>query len=87
MATLKQDTTIDEDAVKADRSEVQIIERYRTQGLLPPVEQTVAPGAERFLKLVTIKKLLVYGDATPAIRAKLDGFGAGYLTPFAGLSP
>lgn len=63
-----------------------IIERYRTKGLLPHVEQTFAPFAERFLKLATIKKLFVYGDTTPEIRAKLDGFGAEYLTPFAGFS-
>ena len=82
----KPDTTIYEYVVNADRSEVHIVERYRTHGLLPHVEQTFAPVAERFLKLVTIKKLFVYGDMTPAIRAKLDGFGAEYLTPFAGFS-
>lgn len=80
------DTTIYEYAVNADRTEVHILERYRTHGLLPHIEQTFAPFAERFLRLVTIKKLFVYGDITPVIRAKLDGFGAEYLTPFAGFS-
>jgi hypothetical protein len=80
------DTTIYEYVVNADDTVVHIVERYRTQGLLPHVEQTFTPFAERFLKLATIKKLFVYGDTTPAIRAKLDGFGAEYLTPFAGFS-
>jgi quinol monooxygenase YgiN len=80
------DTTIYEYLVNADRTVVHIIERYRTQGLLPHVEQTFTPFAERFLKLASIDKLYVYGDTTPAIRAKLDGFGAEYLTSFAGFS-
>jgi quinol monooxygenase YgiN len=80
------DTTIYEYVVNADRTAVHIVERYRTQGLLPHVEQTFAPFAERFLKLATIEKLFVYGDATAAIRAKLDAFGAVYFTPFAGFS-
>jgi hypothetical protein len=80
------DTTIYEYVVNADRTAVHIVERYRTQGLLPHVEQTFMPFAERFLKLVKVEKLFVYGDTTPAIRAKLDRFGAVYLTPFAGFS-
>ena len=80
------DTTIYEYVVNADRTAVHIVERYRTQGVLPHVEQTFAPFAERFLKLATIEKLFVYGDTTPAIRAKLDGFGAEYFASFAGFS-
>lgn len=80
------DTTIYEYLANADRTAVHIIERYRTQGLLPHVEQTFTPYAERFLKLAKFEKLFVYGDTTPAIRAKLDGLGAEYLTPFAGFS-
>lgn len=86
-ATRKEpDTTIYEYVVNADRTAIHIVERYRTQGLLPHVEQTFMPFAERFLKLVKVEKLFVYGDTTPAIRAKLDGFGAVYLTSFAGFS-
>jgi quinol monooxygenase YgiN len=86
-ATSKEpDTTTYEYVVNADRTVVHIVERYRTQGLLPHVEQTFSPFAERFLELATIEKLYVYGDTTPEIRAKLDGFGAAYLTPFAGFS-
>lgn len=80
------DTTIYEYVVNAERTAVHIVERYRTNGLLPHIEQTFAPFAERFLKLATIDKVFVYGDTTPAIRAKLDGFGAVYLTPLAGFS-
>jgi hypothetical protein len=65
---------------------VHVVERYCTQGLLSHVEQTFTPFTERLLELVKIDKLFVYGDTTPAIRPKLDGFGAEYLTPFAGFS-
>lgn len=80
------DTITYEYVVNADRSVVHIVERYLTRGVLPHVEQTFTPFAERFLELAKIEKLYVYGDATPEIRAKLDGFGAEYLTPFAGFS-
>lgn len=80
------DTLTYEYVVSADRTAVHIVERYRPNGLLPHVEQTFAPFAERFLKLATIKRLFVYGDTTPQIRAKLDGFGAEYFTPFAGFA-
>lgn len=86
-ATSKEaDTTTYEYVVNADHSAVHIVERYRTAGLLPHVEETFSPYAEQFLSLATIDKLYVYGDTTPEIRAKLDGFGAVYLTPFAGFS-
>ncbi|KGB22148.1 hypothetical protein AtDm6_2550 [Acetobacter tropicalis] len=72
--------------VNADKSVVHIVEKYRTQGLLPHVQQTFTPFAERFLDFAKVEKLFVYGDTTPDIRATLDGFGAQYLTPFAGFS-
>lgn len=80
------DTTIYEYVVNEARTEVHIIERYRTAGLLPHVEQTFAPYAEQFLKLATIEKVHVYGDPTPEIRAKLDGFGALYFAPLTGFA-
>lgn len=80
------DTTTYEYVVNAEHTVVHIIERYRMRGVLPHVEETFSPFADRFLALATIEKLYVYGDTTPEIRAKLDGFGAEYLTPFAGFS-
>lgn len=86
-ATSKEpDTTTYEYVVNADKSVVHIVEKYRTQGLLPHVQQTFTPFAERFLDFAKVEKLFVYGDTTPDIRATLDGFGAQYLTPFAGFS-
>jgi quinol monooxygenase YgiN len=86
-ATSKEaDTTTYEYVVNAERTVIHIVEKYCTKGLLPHVEQTFAPFAERFLDLAKIDKLYVYGDTTSEIRAKLDGFGAEYLTPFAGFS-
>jgi quinol monooxygenase YgiN len=86
-ATSKEpDTLTYEYVVNADHNAVHIVERYRTPGVLPHIEKTFAPFAEKFLSLVKIEKLFVYGETTPAIRAKLDGFGAIYLTPFDGLN-
>lgn len=80
------DTLAYEYVVNADRSAVHIVERYRLPGLLPHVETTFAPFAEAFLSLARIEALFVYGRPTPEIRAKLDGFGATYLTPFDGFT-
>ena len=86
-ATSKEaDTLTYEYVVNADHTTIHIMERYRMAGVLPHVEQTFAPYADEFLSLVTIDALLVYGDPTPEIRAKLDGFGATYLAPFAGFT-
>lgn len=80
------DTLTYEYVVNAARTEVHIVERYRIAGLLPHVQQTFAPFAEKFLSLARIEKLYVYGETTPEIRTVLDGFGAIYLTPFAGFT-
>lgn len=86
-ATAKEPETLTyEYVVTADHSVAHIVERYRTPGLLPHVEKTFAPFAEQFLSLAKIEKLFVYGETTPEIRAKLDGFGAIYLAPFDGFS-
>lgn len=79
-------TTIYEYVVNDAHTVVHIVERYKTEGLLPHVVETFTPYAEQFLKLATIEKLYVYGETTPAIRAKLDGFGAEYLRPLAGFA-
>jgi quinol monooxygenase YgiN len=84
--SLEPDTTIYEYVVNADRTQVHIIERYRPQGLLPHVEETFAPYAEQFLKLARIERVFVYGETTPEIRAKLDGFGAQYFSSVAGFA-
>ena len=73
-------------SVNADKSAVHIVERYRTEALLSHLEETFAPFAQRFLELVTIKSLYVYGTTTPEIRAKLGDFGAVYMTPFDGFT-
>ncbi len=80
------DTLTYEFVVRADHAEVHIIESYRPRGLLPHTLETFGPFAERFLKLAKIERLYVYGETTPEIREVLDGFGAIYLTPFAGFS-
>lgn len=73
-------------SVNQERTAVHIVERYRTAALLGHVERTFTPFADRFLELVTIERLSVYGRTTPEIRAKLDAFGAVYLTVFDGFT-
>lgn len=86
-ATRKElDTTIYEYVANKAHTVVHIVERYRTRGLLSHVLETFTPYADQFLKLAKIERLYVYGDTTEEIRAKLDGFGAEYLTPIAGFS-
>jgi hypothetical protein len=82
----EEDTLTYEYLVNEDQSAAHIIERYRMPGVLPHVEQTFSPFAEAFLSLAKIEKLYVYGQPTPEIRTKLDGFGAIYLTPFDGFT-
>lgn len=85
-ARQETDTLTYEYVVSADRKAVHIVERYRMAGVLPHIEETFAPYAEAFLSFATIEALFVYGEPTPDIRARLDGFGAVYLTPFDGFS-
>ena len=86
-ATSKEpDTLTYEYVVSEDHTTVHIIERYRAAGLLPHVERPFAPCAEEFLALARIWKLYVYGETTAEMRAKLDGFGAVYLSPFDGFA-
>jgi hypothetical protein len=54
--------------------------------VLSHVESTFGPYAERFLKLASIEKLYVYGEPTADLRAKLETFGAIFLTPISGCS-
>lgn len=84
-ATATEETAISyEWVVNSDRTEMHIIERYKTAGVLPHIRDTFGPYASRFLDLVKIERLYVYGMPTDEIRATLDSFGAVYLEPFAG---
>ncbi|MDF3416332.1 hypothetical protein HKX54_17825 [Sulfitobacter sp. M57] len=85
-ASHEPDTLTYEYVVNADHTEVHIVERYLMAGVLPHVEETFAPYAEKFLSLARIEKVFVYGDPTPEIRTKLDGFGASYFKQFNGFT-
>lgn len=69
----------------ADESEIHIVERYQADAVLPHINETFAPYAQRFLALAQINALYVYGETILDIRNKLDAFGAVYLTPLAGI--
>ena len=73
-------------SVSADQRTVHIVERYRPEGLVPHIDVTFAPYAKRFLDLVTVTGLVVYGTPDAEARKRLDGFGAVYMTPFDGFT-
>lgn len=74
-------------SVSADESTVHIFERYRdSDAFVVHVEETFGPYAERFLDLVTVVSLVVYGNPNAAARKALDGFSATYMTLFDGFA-
>ena len=74
-------------SVSEDRKTVHIFERYRdSDAFVSHVENTFARFAQRFLELVTVTRLVVYGSPTEAAREKLNSFGAVYMTKFEGFS-
>lgn len=80
------DTLTYEYVVNTEHSQVQILEHYRTAGVLPHIEKTFAPFAAEFLSLAKIEKLFVYGATTPEIRVKLNEFGAQYFESLDGFA-
>lgn len=79
-------TLIYEYSLGGDGRTVHIVERYMTDAVLSHVENTFGPYAERFLKLASIEKLYVYGEPPADLRAKLETFGAIFMTPISGFS-
>ncbi|WP_313200174.1 antibiotic biosynthesis monooxygenase [Rhizobium sp.] len=79
-------TLIYEYTLGEDGRTVHIVERYLTDAVLSHVENTFGPYAERFLKLATIETLYVYGKPRADLRAKLESFGAIFMSPIAGFS-
>lgn len=79
-------TLIYEYSINADHTVAHILERYRPEGVVSHMDITFAPFAERFLKLVKVTSLTVYGEPDAAIRSRLDPFGAVYMTSFGGFS-
>lgn len=79
-------TLIYEYSVNADHTEVHILERYNADAVVGHIDVTFAPFAERFLQLVKIVGLVVYGNPDAEVRRRLDNFGAVYMQAFGGLS-
>lgn len=74
-------------SVSADEKTVHIFERYRdSEAFVQHVEQTFGAYAERFLSLVTVASLVVYGSPNADARRALDDFGAVYMTLFDGFA-
>lgn len=79
-------TLIYEYSINADRTVAHILERYRSDSVVSHIENTFAPFAERFLSLVKITGLVVYGNPDAEVRKRLDPFGAIYMESFGGFS-
>jgi quinol monooxygenase YgiN len=74
-------------SVSADEKTVHIFERYRnSDAFVAHVEQTFSRHAARFLELVTIASLVVYGNPNASARKALDNFNATYMTIFDGFA-
>jgi quinol monooxygenase YgiN len=74
-------------SVSADQKTVHIFERYRdSDAFVDHVEQTFGRYAERFLSMVTIASLVVYGNPNAAARKALDRFNANYMALFDGFA-
>jgi hypothetical protein len=86
LADKEPGTLIYEYSLGEDGRSVHIVERYLTEGVLPHIEETFGPFAERFLKLATIQALYVYGEPPADLKAKLASFGAVFMAPLAGFA-
>ncbi len=70
-----------------DQSIAHIYERYAdSDAFVSHVEQTFSHFAERFLSMVNVQSLVVYGEPNAACRKALDTFNASYMTLFNGFS-
>ncbi len=79
-------TLIYEYSVNADHTVAHIFERYRADAVVSHIDITFAPFAARFLSLVKITGLTVYGKPDAEVRKRLDPFGAVYMESFGGFS-
>lgn len=77
-------TLIYEYSVNAERTEAHILERYQAEAVVSHIDVTFAPFAQRFLSLVKITGLKVYGNPDAEVRKRLDAFGAVYMEAFGG---
>ena len=70
-----------------DQTVAHIYERYAdSDAFVSHVEQTFSAFAERFLSMVRVVSLVVYGEPDEACRKALDTFNATYMTLFDGFS-
>jgi quinol monooxygenase YgiN len=85
-ATSKEpDTLTYEYSINDAGDTIHIFERYRSsEAFVTHVEETFSQFAQRFLELVKVTRLVVYGAPSDAAREKLDCFGAVYMKIFDG---
>lgn len=73
--------------VSGDGGTVHLYERYvDSDAALSHLRMFADRFAERFAALVERRRILVYGDPSPELRAALDGIGAAYLRLLGGFS-
>jgi quinol monooxygenase YgiN len=86
VSTLEPKTLVYEYSASSDEREIHIIERYLTDGVLPHVEKTFAPYAQKFLEMAKIERVYVHGRVPPDVKHKLESFGAIFMSPISGFS-
>ncbi len=73
--------------IDADGKTVHVYERYAdSAAIMVHLGAFGAKFAERFLACVDPTRLTVYGDPSAEVRDALAGFGAAYMTQFAGFA-
>jgi autoinducer 2-degrading protein len=70
-----------------DQTIAHIYERYiDSAAFVSHVNDTFGPFAERFMSMVEVLSLVVYGEPDAKCREALDSFNASYMTLFNGFS-
>lgn len=73
--------------ISEDGKNIHIVERYKDiASIISHIDVSFAPFADKFLSLVDIRKLNVYGHPDQDLRKRLDVFGAEYFALIDGIS-
>lgn len=73
-----------ESFISADKSTLFTYERFADSAAALAHLGSFGEVAERFMACVDVKAFNVYGDPSDEVKAAIDGFSPGYLSPIAG---
>lgn len=73
--------------ISDDQRSVHIFEKYAdSDAAIAHVNRLVERWIRRYIACVDIKRVVIYGDPSPAAREIFDGWRAAYLGPWGGFS-